>query len=108
MHGIVIDEQLLTDGHFGTIRGQRRLLGCLMHHVGLAPHSGATAQHRRQRHTAGEGSCVDKITDTEPQGTGGRVESYGHAHYSLAKVENKGGEVNTDTPQQCSYASIAD
>src|SRR5207249_11345368 len=32
-------------------------------------------------HTAGEGSCVDKIADTEPQGTGGRVESYCHAHY---------------------------
>src|SRR5205823_4009902 len=38
-------------------------------------------QHRRQRYTAGEGSRVDKITDTEPQGTGGGVESYCHAHY---------------------------
>jgi len=52
-----------------------------MHRVGLAPHSGATAQPRRQRHTAGECRRIDKITDTEPQGTGGGIESYGHTHY---------------------------
>src|SRR5262245_16614540 len=81
MHGIVIDEQLLTDGDLGTIRGQRLLLGCLMHHMGLAPQGSARAQPWRQRHTAGECRRIDKITDTEPQGTGGRFESYRHVRY---------------------------
>src|SRR5713101_7134313 len=81
MHGIVIDEQLLTDGDFGTIGGQCHLLRGLMHRVRLASHGGATPQHRSQRRTAGEGSRVDKITNTEPQGTRGGVESYCHTHY---------------------------
>src|SRR5262245_21725385 len=83
MHSISIDEQLLAYGDFSTIRGQRRLLCCLMPHVGLTPQSSAAPQHRCQRHASGECSCIDKVTNTEPQGTGGGIESYRHAHYLL-------------------------